>query len=94
MKEPHANEPPSPMFRCECGQSIHKQEGDQQLTCYNCKREYDRDNNLEVIHVLCPWCSTKITDVGRYITSRDPKEWRVDNVDCPSCNYEYEATFW
>ena len=82
------------MYECKCGQSIYKQSGDDQLTCYNCGRTYEDANSLSVIHVLCPWCSTEITDVGRYYVSHDPERWTVDNIACPNCDYQYEASIW
>lgn len=94
MVDPLKTEPPSPMYQCECGQSIYKQNDDTILRCYDCGREYDDANNLEVVHALCPRCSTKITNVGRHYMSHSPKKWVVDYVDCPRCNYTYEASMW
>jgi NMD protein affecting ribosome stability and mRNA decay len=82
------------MWECECGQAIYQQSGDDRLRCYECGREYDRANGLEVIHVLCPRCSNEITDIGRFYTAYDPDEWMVDNVECGQCGYRYEADKW
>jgi hypothetical protein len=77
------------MFECECGQAIYKQSGDDRLVCYECGCDYGPVfNRLEAIHVLCPRCSAKITDVGREY-DRGSDRWRVDNLDCPRCDYQF-----
>lgn len=81
---------PSPMHECVCGQSIYKQSGDDQLRCYSCDREYDDVNSLDTIHVLCPWCSEKITEWERYYPGGNSDSWAADHVNCPNCDYTYE----
>ena len=83
------SEVPSALFECKCGQPIHKQAGDDELICYECSRSYDPVfNTLSAIHVLCPECSAKITEFGLE-KERDGGRWRVDDVDCPRCSYEF-----
>jgi ribosomal protein S27E len=77
------------MFECECGERISHQRGDDRLTCRDCGRDYDPVfNTLSAVHVVCPRCSTTITDFGR---ERAPvgDHWRVDDVRCPHCPYEF-----
>lgn len=94
MADPLETPAPSPMYTCECGQSIYTQPGDDDLVCYECGREYHPlANELEIEHVLCPWCSEEITSVGKEHVGHESERW-MPEVDCPNCEYAYKASIW
>ena len=83
-----AKRPPATLACDRCGSEILQHNARDEIDCPRCVAEYDYEefSDLELLHLTCPVCRTKMRHGQRHPERLEIVQWAT----CEACRYHWE----